>query len=94
MKTANMHSGIKAIGTIIQANNISHPTTQVRIMAAMQRARLLSGRGHTGIAHVANNKGHDFIRVSHYRGEASAFQFYDVSHTNITNTVLSTLRSA
>ncbi len=68
--------------------NLSHLTTLCRIYAAMQRAMRL---GHA--QYVLNKKGEAFLRVTYTRNKASAFTFFDKAQKDVTNLVLSVLRT-
>ena len=68
--------------------NLSHWHTTIKIFLAMKQAIK------TGLAqYVLNKKGEPFLRVTYKRGEPNAFTFFDKMQRDVTNLVLSVLRS-
>jgi hypothetical protein len=68
--------------------NLSHWHVTIKIFLAMKQAVK------TGIAqYIPNKKGEPFLRVTYKRGEPNAFTFFDKMQRDVTNLVLSVLRT-
>jgi hypothetical protein len=62
---------------MLNATNLSHPTTQRNLFTSIHRAVRLSKRsGTTGTVYMKNRKGENFLRIRHCR--VNGFSF----HTN------------
>lgn len=56
--------------------NLSHPTTQAKLYAAMARTRVNSlNTGHS-VTYLKNKHGKPVMRVEHKRGMNGGFSFY------------------
>lgn len=68
--------------------NLTHWQVSIKIFLAMKAAVK------TGIAqYIYNRKGEPFMKVVYSRGVANAFTFWDKKQKNVTELVLSVLRT-
>lgn len=68
--------------------NLSHWSVSIKLFLAIKQAVK------TGVAqYVLNRKGEVFLRVSYNRGDINALQFWDKKQRNVTELVLSVLRT-
>ena len=68
--------------------NLSHWHVTIKIYLAMKNA-IKAGYPQ----YVNNKKGNAFLKVVYTRGKVGAFTFYDKTQKDVTNLVLSVLRS-
>lgn len=74
--------------TVLNKTSLSHWHVSIKIFLAMKQAVK------TGIAqYILNKKGEAFLRVTYTRNKASAFTFFDKAQKDVTNLVLSVLRT-
>lgn len=60
----------------LNITNLTHPTMQAKLFAAMSRARVASLNTGKGVTYVKNRKGWPVMRVEHKRGINGGFTFY------------------
>ena len=76
----------------MQLNNLSHPTMQAKLFAAMSRARVASLNTGKSVTYVKNRNGWPVMRVEHKRGINGGFKFCR-GNKDLKAIVLQSLRS-